>query len=192
MSGDARTAEALRGAVDVMAVAGLGLAAGGALMAPQIVAAFGGAGFAEAAAPLRVLLAATAMGLAGGVLGNALIAAGRQGSILRLSAAMLTLNVALNVVLVPRFGIMAAAWTALACEAVMLLGSSWLVRRHLHALPSPRLAARAAVAALVMVAALWPLRDAPLWLSIPAGMAVYAVALRAVGVLTPERVRALR
>jgi hypothetical protein len=32
-----------------------------------------------------------------------------------------------------------------------------------------------------MTAAVWPLRDAPLWLSVPAGAAVYVLALAVLG-----------
>ena len=102
------------------------------------------------------------------------------------------LNVALNVALVPRYGIEAAAWIALGCELVLLRGSGWLVRRHLGYLPSFAALARALPAAAAMAAAVWPLREQPLWLSVPVGAVVYARRARAARRRRPRAPRRAR
>ena len=104
----------------------------------------------------------------------------------------LGLNVALNIVLIPPLGILAAAWTALGCELVILAGSGWLMRRHLDYVPSFTALTRALPAAAVMIAAVWPLRDQPLWLSVPVGAAVYVAVLALLGGIDRERLRSLR
>jgi O-antigen/teichoic acid export membrane protein len=189
---DPRTRDALRAAGDVFVLAGVAIAAGGAAVAGELVRTLGGDGFAGAASPLRILLAAAAIGFVNGLYGHALIARDRQLAALWLNVVALTLNVTLNIVLIPAYGILAAAWTALGCELVILLGSSWLMRRHLDYVPSFVALTKALPAAAAMIAAVWPLRDQPLWLSVPVGAAVYAGALALLGGIDRDRLRSLR
>ena len=94
--------------------------------------------------------------------------------------------------LVPSYGIEAAAWTALGGELVLLAGSGWLVHRHLGYLPSFTALARALPAAALMAAAVWPLREQPLWLSVPVGAVVFTGALALLGGIDRERLAELR
>jgi len=181
---------ALGRATDALLLAAVPLASGGALVAPELVRTLGGPGFADAAGPLRLLLGGAALGFLAGLLGHALIARDRQRPALWLNVAVLALNVSLNVVLVPRYGIEAAAWSFLGCEALSLAGSAWLVRRHLGFAPRVTAAGPALVAGAAMAAVVWPLREAPLWLSVPAGAATYAAVLAPLGGLA--RLRELR
>jgi O-antigen/teichoic acid export membrane protein len=191
-SGDPRFGPALQAAGDVAMAIGAPLAFGGAVVADRLALALGGDEFAGAAEPMRLLLFAVALGFVGGVLGNALIAAGRQAATLWLNVVALVLNVAFCAALVPSQGIMAAAWTALGCEAVILVAGRWLVGRHLGVAYSGAFAARCLPAAAVMAGVLWPLRDDGLWLTIPLGAVVYAGTLWALGGLRRSRLSALR
>ena len=116
-----------------------------------------------------------------GLDGHALIAQDRQLAAMWLNVLALVLNVGLNVALVPSQGIDAAAWTALGCELVLLAGSSWMVWRWLGYAPSFVALARALPAAAAMAAAVWPMRDEPLWLTVPAGALVYVAVLVLLG-----------
>ena len=189
---DARMPAALRTAGDVLISAGLAIAVGGALVAPELARALGGEGFEGAATPLRILLAAAGVGFVSGLYGHALIAADRQLSALWLNVVALVLNVGLNIALVPAYGIEAAAWTALGCELVLMIGSGGLVHRNLGYLPSFAVLARALPAAAAMAAVVWPLREEPLWLSVPAGAVVYVGALALLGGIDRERLAELR
>jgi O-antigen/teichoic acid export membrane protein len=179
---DPRLRRVLQAGADVLVVAGAAIAVGGTLVAPRLAEAVGGDEFAAAAAPLRVLLWAAAVGFLSGLFGHALIARELQLRTLWLSLAALTSNVALNAALVPNLGIQAAAWVALGCEALLLTGSATLVRRHFGWLPAARLLPRVTVASAVMAAVVWPLRSSGLWLSIPVGATAYIAALAALGV----------
>jgi O-antigen/teichoic acid export membrane protein len=189
---DPRMPTALRTAADTLIYAGTAVAVGGALVAPELARALGGERFAGAAAPMRILLAASALGFVAGLYGHALIARNLQLAALWLNVLALSLNVALNVALVPPYGIQAAAWTALGCETVLLAGSGWLVHRHLGYLPSFTALARAVPAAAAMAAVVWPLREEPLWLSVPAGAIVFLAALWLLGGVDRERLAELR
>ena len=189
---DTRMGTALRTAGDVLIYAGTAIAVGGALVAPELVRALGGESFAGAATPLRILLAAAAIGFVNGLYGHALIARNRQLAALWLNVLALALNVVLNIALVPSQGIEAAAWVALGCELVLCAGSGWMVWRFLGYVPSFVALVRAVPAAAAMAAAVWPLREQPLWLSVPVGAVVYVAALALLGAIDRERLAELR
>jgi O-antigen/teichoic acid export membrane protein len=97
------------------------------------------------------------------------------------SLAAALLNLALNVVWIPRFGLLGAAWaTLLAYGLGLALG--WTLGRRVFPLPLPPLEAlKPLAAALIMGLALWPCRawTGPLALAaqIGIGVGVYALAL---------------
>jgi O-antigen/teichoic acid export membrane protein len=182
-----RAAATIQGAWDVMVALALPLAAGGALLAPDIVALIGGSDFEGSVTPLRILLAAGGLALVNGIFGLALIARDRQMAALWLNVSALVFNVGLNLALVPSHGIVAAAIVTVASELVILAGSYPLMRRNLGFFPAPGTLAAAVGATALMAAALAPLLGAPLAVTLPLGVAVYGAALYA---LSP-RVRAL-
>jgi O-antigen/teichoic acid export membrane protein len=85
--------------------------------------------------------------------------------------------VGLNLVLIPRLGAPGAALALLLAEFVLLALCAAAVHRDRIALPIPSSMLRPTIAASLMAAALFPLRHHSLALSIPAGAAVYALAL---------------
>jgi O-antigen/teichoic acid export membrane protein len=179
-------------AADVFLAVGAPVAAAGLVLAPELVRLVAGDGFDSAVTPLRLLLCAAAPAWISGLLGYALIAGDRQRLVLRLSVAALTVNVALNLALVPPYGADAAAAVALGCELLLVSGGWLLVRRELAIAPRLRMLWRAVVAAAVMAGGLWWQRDTSLALLIPGGAAVYAAALAAVGGVDRRALEALR
>ena len=185
----ARTIDA---AADLFVAVGVPIAAGGLVLPPELARVVAGDDFAGAATPLRLLLCASLPAWVSGLLGYALIAAGRQASVLRLSVAALGINVALNLALVPPYGPDAAAAVALGCEAFLVAGGWLLVRRHLAVAPRMALLWRALPAAAVMAAAVWWQRDLSLAILVPGGAALYAAALAAMGGVDRRTLEALR
>jgi O-antigen/teichoic acid export membrane protein len=177
---------------DLFLAVGVPIAAGGLVVAPQLVELVAGDGFGEAADPLRVLLFAGALASVSGLLGYALIAGGRQASALRLAIVALVLNLALNLALVPPLGVDAAAAVALGSELVMVAGGLWLVRRELDLRPRFRIAWRVLVAAAAMAAALAAVPAESLLVLLPLGIAIYAVVLYAIGGVDRRAIEALR
>lgn len=171
---------------------GIPLAAGGLAVAPELARLAGGGEFAAADDPLRLLLCAAALAYVSGLCGYALIAAGHERSTLRLALAALAFNLALNVALAPAYGATASAAIALASEALLLAGGWLLVRRRLGMQPSAAGLWAVMLAATVMLAAVWPLRDRSLALTVPLGGAVYGAALWALGGIDRRTLEALR
>jgi O-antigen/teichoic acid export membrane protein len=179
-------------AADVFVAVGVPIAAGGLVLAPELARLVAGDDFEGAATPLRLLLCASVPAWISGLLGYALIAAGRQVSVLRLSVAALAINLALNLALVPSYGPDAAAAVALGCEAFLVAGGWLLVRRHLGIAPHLALLWRAVPAAAVMAAVLWWQRDLSLAILLPGGAALYFAVLAAVGGVDRRALEALR
>jgi O-antigen/teichoic acid export membrane protein len=101
------------------------------LAAPMVTLAFGSR-YAAAATPLAILSAATILIAAGGVLGTALIAAGRVRPVATQVGVSLVVNLLMLALLAPKLGADGAAWATLSCETVALL---MLGRAALRELP---------------------------------------------------------
>jgi O-antigen/teichoic acid export membrane protein len=185
-------ARVVEAAADLFVALGVPIAAGGLVLAPELARLVAGDDFEAAATPLRLLLCAALPAWVSGLLGYALIAAGRQGSVLALSVAALAGNVALNLALVPSYGPDAAAAVALCSEAFLVAGGWLLVRRHLDVAPRLALLWRALPAAAVMAAVLWWQRDLSLAILLPGGAALYVAALAAFGGVDRRALEALR
>jgi O-antigen/teichoic acid export membrane protein len=169
-----RARRTIQVSTDLFVAVGVPLVAGGLVLAPELVELAAGSEFEDASTPLQILLAAGALAWVNGVFGYALIAKDRQLSALWLNGAALAFNVALNLALVPVYGIVVAAVVTVASEALILTGSYVLMRRHFDFFPAPRTLAPALLSAAVMAGLLLVLEGAPVLLLVPLGGAVYA------------------
>jgi O-antigen/teichoic acid export membrane protein len=177
---------------DVLVIVAAPVAAGGLVLAPEIAQLLAGDDFAGAATPLRLLLCAAGAAWVSGLLGYTLIAADRRRAVLGLSVGALVVNVALNLALAPAYGADASAAIALASELLLLAGGWLLVRSELGMTPRTRVLWRALLASAAMAALLVWLRELTLAVLVPAGAAVYAAVLAAVGGIDRRMLEALR
>ena len=181
-----RAARTIQASFDLFVIVGAPLVAGGLVLAPEIIKLAGGADFADAATPLRILLFAGALAWVNGVFGFALIAKSRQASALWLNVTGLTFNLGLNFLLIPRYGIVAAAVVTVASELLILAGSYPLMRRHFGFFPRPLTLLPALAAAAAMGGVLWLLQDAPVFMLVPFGAGLYAGLVYALSPRTRE------
>jgi O-antigen/teichoic acid export membrane protein len=187
-----RARRAIQVSTDVFVLAGAPLVAGGLVLSPELVELVAGERFEDAATPLRILLVAGALAWVNGVFGYALIAKDRQLSALWLNLAALTFNVVLNLLLVPRYGIVVAAVVTVASEVLILAGSYALMRRYFDFFPAPHVLLPALAAAAAMGGLVWLLRDAPLFVLLPLGAAVYGGLIWAISPRSRELVAGVR
>jgi len=196
-SDPARVRELLQTTADYLAIVslpvfGVALAAAG----PLIELLFGDA-FADAAPALPVLMAAFVLICFGYLSGNMIVVLGLQRRFAVYALIGLVFNVALNLALLPRYGFLAAAWTTLATE-VLVVGLAWrAVLRELRYRPRLGRIARAAAAAAAMTLVVLALRalDAPTAVLLAAAAASYpllALWLRVVSLEDLRELRALR
>jgi O-antigen/teichoic acid export membrane protein len=187
-----RALRAIQDSTEVCVVLGAPLIAGGLALAPQIIELAGGEDFADAATPLRILLAAGALAWVNGVLGYALIARERQMSALWLNLSALAFNVGLNFLLIPRYGIVVAAIVTVASELLILAGSYPLMRRYFDFFPVPRTLPPALLAGAAAGGLMWLLRDAPLPVPVALGAIAYGGLLWALSPTSRGLVSGLR
>ena len=161
--------------------AGFPVALGGALLAAPIIALLYGPAYTTGADPFRLLIWCIPLCLLRDVPLMALQAAGREGKILRVTLLAAGINLALNAVLIPRWGLRGAAIATLVTEATRMglaltfvgregYGVSWLARFW-----------RPLIAAGAMATVLLLLDSRSLPLGVAVGGLVYLGVLTAVG-----------
>jgi O-antigen/teichoic acid export membrane protein len=161
--------------------AGLPIAAGGALTAPLIIPLVFGPGYEPGVLALEILLWSIPIAFFRNVPQTALIAVGRQDQVLRITFWAAVLNLALNLGLIPRYGIPGAAIATLATELIRTVATLASAGRVGFPLTDPRRFWRVAVAGGTMAAALVVLHPATLSFALGVGVATYSLALAAVG-----------
>ena len=129
MAGDVSPFSLLGGSAPGVIVVGVAAAAAGILLAPALVDLLYGSAYRAAVAPLRLLLFSFALLVISRHYRLVLVASGRQATDLRIMGAAAALNVALNVWLVPRAGLVGAAAANVVSEAAILASVLWVTRK---------------------------------------------------------------
>jgi O-antigen/teichoic acid export membrane protein len=147
-------------AVDYLSFVALGGLALTIVAAEPIIELLYGSEFTSGATVLTILIAAFIPICIGNVAGNMVVAMDLQRRYLWLAALGLVFNLALNVVLIPEYGIEAAAWITLGTELVVVSLATAMVLRKIEMRLSLRRLALALAAATVAGLAVWGLREA--------------------------------
>ena len=145
-----------------MWVISLPLAVAVCLCAEPIVRLLAGDDFLAAALPMRVLIWVAVLSFLSRQLRFLFMALGKQRLFARLVIAVFLLEVAIELVLIPRWGYLGACAGTVVGELVFTLAGLWLCRRVGIGPVEWKPLAHAALAALGMAALLWPARDATL------------------------------
>lgn len=137
-------------AFSVMQVGGLGVAVFLAAFAPEIVELAGGPEFGEAGVVLQIMTVVVLISFPSAVFENIFFAQNRQKYILYVAAAVLPVNVLLNLALIPLWGAEGSALAWALSEVCVL--AAFLILYHRHVGPAPRLprGLRVLAAALAM------------------------------------------
>ena len=150
-----------------------------------------GSDFAKASPALPVLIGAFVLVSLGYLQDLLIIVAGLQKRFVAAAALALVFNVGLNLVLIPRWGFMAAAGATAATEAFIVVMRWHILRGHLPAGPAFGRIPRLIIAGVALLALLGTLR----WLSVPVvpalvlGAVAYPLLLFAVGAARIDDVR---
>ncbi len=183
----AESREEFRGLVErSLRLAGLmaaPLAAGGTLLAAPVIALLFGASYAESASVLPILIWSAVFVILRGSYRHALTAAGHQALDLRCAMVSTGLNVGLNLLLIPRYGMMGAA------SATVIGDLAWFVLAYaffqVRVMPLPALPClwRPLVAGAAMAGFLWftQATSMPWVLRGAASVAIYAGCLLIIG-----------
>ena len=160
----------------------LPIALGGAWLAGDIIGTIFGAEFQEPSArALQLLLWSIPLAMAREVNYVALVVAGHQTKILRLTTFSAVMNIGLNILLIPRYGITGAATATVSTELFrMLLAQGYAHQAGFKSIGWQRVW-RPIAGCAAMAAVLSAMPNYPLWATIPAGALAYGVVLGVVG-----------
>lgn len=161
----------------------LPIAVGGWILAPTIVEFLYGADYAAAALPLSILIWVVPLMFVTEFLGYVIVVNGFERRVALAITVSTSVNVALNFILIPIYGLLAAAILTLLTEAVLLLQYAWILRAKLRVMDWNLALLRPMVAALAMGFVVFWFRDLYLPLDIALGAVTYFSALVALRVL---------
>ncbi len=157
------------------------LAVGGWLVAEPLLQSLFGDAYLPAGAALGVLIWSVPISLVRTLALAALIARERLDLVLRTTTSSAAVNLALNVALIPAFGIIGAAYATVITEAMRAtLALVFTSREGFPGLPLARFLP-SLISAAAMGAVVWRLGDTNVWLEVVAGGVVYGAAMLVTG-----------
>ena len=162
----------------------LPIAIGGCVLAPKIIDFLYGADYAAAALPLSILIWVVPFMFVTEFLGYVIVVSGAERRVAWAIALSTTINVGLNVLLIPIYGVLAAALLTVFTEAVLLSQYLWVLRDRLRLVNWNLTLARPVLAAAVMGGVVFLLRnELYLPINIALGAVTYMALLVALGVV---------
>ena len=179
-------------AFKVLLFLGVSMAMSIFILAPSLVHLLGGGAYSASANPLRVLAVALIFLFVSPIFFNVLIALNKQRALITIGTAALAFNIAVNLVLIGRYGYEGAAVATVVCELVSLVVLYSVAKRaaplHIDWALIVRVVAATAAAAIVGVA-LW---GASPWAVVAATEGTLVVCAMLFGVITPRDARFVR
>lgn len=201
-----QTANILQKAFDMLAIAGWGVMVGAIALSKQIIAfttrgdegfltesTYSVAGIAVTA-PVVLQILAVAVGLAflGNFFVSTIVAQGSQKRLIISNVVNATVNVGLNLLLIPLFTYVAAAGMTIASEVIMLIFSAVIVYQTVRFLPRLGTLWKAGFCALLMGLGLVMIREhVHVVVSTVVGGLFYVILLTLTGCLTQDMIRML-
>lgn len=171
----------------------LPLAVGGFILAEPLVDFLFGAEYKPSAQLLAILIWTVPLMFISEFLGYVITIAGREASAARAIVVSSSVSVIANLILIPRYGVLAAAIITLVTEMVLVSQYLWMLRELLKKMHwSIFLNARFFAALLSMAIVAYLFRYLPAPLTIGLGGALYGAMLLAMGVIGREETRFVR
>jgi O-antigen/teichoic acid export membrane protein len=152
--GDPRASDLMQKSFDVLLAGAVFLFVLMLAFPEEIITVSAGPDYRGAATALQLLAPYVLFGFVNAVLWRALLAAERDRMLLVTALAVLALNVALNLALIPAYGYKAAAVVSVVSEAAILLPIAWAVRQE-GLLPTLRYAPLVVLAGAAMALVAW-------------------------------------
>lgn len=168
-----RFGELLGHSFDAMTLIAAPLIAGTFVLATRGMTLVAGKEFAESGDILRILTLAIGLIFFGTIASYAIVALDAQRKMLPIYVVTAIFTLIGYALFIPTYGIWAAAWLTVFSEACVAGSATILALKLSGTRWIPTVSLKAILAALVMGAAIWPLRNAPLLFPILLGIGVY-------------------
>jgi O-antigen/teichoic acid export membrane protein len=144
-------------AITYFAIAGAFCATLGIVAGASVVRLYAGQSFNDAVVPLQILSCGQIVLFMTQGLSSISIARGHHRKLFQVSLIGFVLNVAMNLVLIPFFGIRGSAAATTMCEVLLSMVMAYIIRKDLGVTPHIlRASWKAAIAAAVPCSVLWP------------------------------------
>jgi O-antigen/teichoic acid export membrane protein len=189
MKGAGGVLTTFRKSLRVLVAVTMPVAVGTTILAEQIMGNFFGKPFAVAGAALQILIWGQVMDSINPLNAATMRALGREKDLARITGVCAVFNVALNIILIPRYSYMGAAVATLLSFLLVYAWSYFTLRKALGKLAVFGIIARAALAAIIMGVAVWWTAQYGLLVAIPTGIIVYILAAFGCGVVGKEDVQ---
>lgn len=170
----------------------LPIAVGGWALADKIVPFLFDRQYLPAIAALRILIWVVPFMYVSEFLGYVVVVAGHERRVARSVLVSTALNVALNIVLVPRFGFKAAAVMTVLTEVVLVSQYVWLLSAVLRQLNWALVLVRPLLAVSAMLVVVLVLRDLPLVMDVGVGAVSYGALLIVFGAIGTDELKLAR
>ncbi len=170
----------------------LPIAVGAATLAGQIVPFLFKAAYLPAVPALQIVIWVVPLMYCSEFLGYVVLIRGQERSAARAIVTSTSINVLLNLVLVPMFGFIGAAIMTVITEAILVSQYLWMLRTEMRQLDWGNIVLRPLLAALVMGGTVLALQFLPLLLNIAIGALVYGALLLLLGVVGRDELRFVR
>lgn len=163
------------------------IALGGSLLAAQIVTLVFGPGYGPSAIALSILMWTIPVCLLRDVPVMTLLAWGREDRVLRLTAWAASIGLALNLILIPTYGLIGAAIASVATESIRMMLALASVKAFGFELTTVKRFWKPAVAGILMGVLLVVASPSTLWMALALGAFGYFVSLALLGGITLAR-----
>lgn len=160
-------------------------------LAKDIIWLIGGDGFSESAGVLRILVFALVFIFFGNLFNAIIISANFQKKLMIILGAAATINVALNLFLIPRFSYLGAAGVSAVTEFIVALSGLIFISKKLKYFPRLEKFGLALVSGILMAIFLFVLRGGNFFLLAIGSSAVYGLSLWIFGVIKTEEVKSI-
>jgi O-antigen/teichoic acid export membrane protein len=167
----------------------LPMVAGGIILAKPLMILFAGQEFAESGNILQILLLALGMIFPATIFTHAIIAIGKQKSMLLGFGASAILTLIGYSVFIPRYSYFGAAWMTVFSEGLILLWSAGVVYKYSGFFPEFKSFKKSLSASIVMAWILWMLGIQNIILAIPVGAIIYFALLFAVNGINVKMIK---
>lgn len=191
----ARFSKLLGHSYDAMTLLVVPLITGTLILATRGMVLVAGKDFAASGDVLRILILATGVIFFGTISSYAIVALDAQRKMLPIYITVAILALAGYALLIPIYGMWAAAWLTVFSELCVALGATVMSLRISKTTWNPTVTLKALLSAALMAGAIFPFKDQPLVIPIGIGLVVYAALIfltRAVSKKTLREILAIR
>ena len=182
-------------AMQLLLMTALPIAVAFTFAATPLIRILGGSAYLpDSAIALRIMIWSIPIGFVNSVTQYVLIAVNQQRYLTKAFLVAVTFTTAANLLLVPRYGYLAAAALLIPTELSLFIPFAYAVQRYVGPMQWGRMLGLPVLATAGNLAVTWGLTQAgaPLFLTLPAGAAVYTAALFVLGAFRGEEFTALK